>query len=321
MDRSQSTPTSVPPKRRFARTRWLYQDQGRDVGPFRPDEIGELLTEQTINLDTLVRETASQQWKKLGAIPDFSSIVTEASENRVARAKEKAFDKKVRAAQTKRRLPLLIGAFITFSASAGGGWYAWTTYQAGETPPPSGYTQSLFRSLSLRSIPARAYLNTNGPIAWAEESVELRKSTKDTAAGKSKKDGSRSRLGTTRNRTANDLEPEKRTGGVRELSFEDESEGTGRELDGGDVQMVRNRAVPRLVRCAQSIASSQSNWPGTTVRFRILSSGKMGSIRIGANGRKNSSFVGCVRKALTSISIAPFDGPGRTLTVPLKVGR
>ena len=283
--------------------------------------MGELVTEQTINVDTLVRETTSQQWKKLGAIPEFSSIVAEATETRVARAKEQAFDQKVRAAQTKRRVPLIVGAILLLCASGSGGWYAWTIHQAGETPPSSGYTSSLLRSLTLRPVPARAYLNTSGPIAWAEENVELRKSTTDTNKRKTKKSGVRPRRGATRSRDANDLAPESPSSEVREFSFEDDNGNSGRELDGGDVQTVRNRAVPRLVRCAQSIASSSPNWPGTTVSFRILGSGQMGSIRVGANGRKHRTFVGCVKKALAGVSVQPFDGPGRTLTVPLKVGR
>ncbi|MEC8025356.1 MAG: DUF4339 domain-containing protein [Myxococcota bacterium] len=321
MVRSVSTPPPAPPARRFARSRWLYQDQGRDIGPFRPDEIGELLATKKITADTLVRETTSQQWKKLGSIADFTSTLQEAAETEAARAKEKAFEKKVIAARTKRRIPLVIGAATVLAAGAIGGWFAWHQYKAGDIAPSSGFTSSLLKSLALQPVPLRAYLKTSGPISWAEENVELRTSTKDTVRRKA--GGASRQKSATHNaarRGVNDLDPEAAPGGVRELSFEDDGNDIGRELDAGDVQYVRNTVAPRLVRCAQNVASNQPGWPGTSIRFSIANSGRLGSIRIGANGRKTASFVACVKKAIAGIKVKPFDGPGRTLTVPLRVG-
>ena len=323
MTPSVPTSTNSPLSRRFARTRWLYQEQGRDIGPFRPDEIGELVASQTIDANTLVRETTSQQWKKLGSIPEFSAVLGEAEQTRAARAKEAAFEKKVTAARAKRRLPLVIGGVALLVAGSVGGFFAYERYKAGDVAPTSGYTTALLKPLALQPVPKRSYLNTSGPIAWAEEKVNLRKSTKDKANRRANRatNGAKSTKGPRYHRGADDLAPEASNNSVRDLSFEEEEDSVGRELDSGDVQVVRNTAVPRLVRCAQTLASAQPGWPGTSIRFRIKNTGSIGSVRIGANGRANASFVGCVKKALKGVKVEAFDGPGRTLTVPLKVGR
>jgi len=301
--------------RKFSKTRWLYQLNGRDIGPFTPSEIQDLMRKGELDTDTRVRLTSGQQWKPAGQIPEFSKFYEKVLFERNKAAQERALDAAENAVRDNRKLPLYIARSVTGLLIIVGLTFGYTRWQAQHGTTPSGFTDSLVKSLDINTVAARAYLDTAGQIQWPSELVGQR------AAKKGKRTRSRATGGKTlptRSRTADDLTPQKTA--VTDFSFDSRTR-TGRELSRADIRKVRGAIVPKLVRCAQREANRKAGFPGTTVSFSIRPSGAVGRVRVGANGRRSGSFTACAKRAVNGVRVAPFDGGARTITVPLKVGK
>lgn len=301
--------------RKFSKTRWLYQLNGRDVGPFTPKEIQELMRAGKLNADTPVRLTSDQKWTPAEKIPEFKAFYEDIKTERNKAAQERALDAAENAVRDNRKLPLYIARSVAALLVMVAIIFGYNRWQASYGTTPSGFTDSLIKSLDINAVAARAYLDTAGQIQWPSELVSQRatkrsKRTKNRAAG--------GKPLPMRKRTADDLAPEKT--GVTDFSF-DSRQRTGRELSQSDIRKVRSAIVPKLVRCAQREANRKAGFPGTTVSFSIRPSGAVGKVRIGANGRRSGSFSSCAKRAASGVRVAPFDGGARTITVPLKVGK
>jgi hypothetical protein len=304
--------------RNFSKSRWYHQKDGRDVGPFRPGELKQLLLRGEVRADSSVRESAGTDWRPLHEIDGFVSILKEIKVELASRAQDRELDKQVDRVRKKRGVPLMLGVLAVLIVTIVGGWYGWQRLQSREAAAPSGYTTELYRNLELAEIPARAYLNTSGPIRWADEKIAVPPQPKEVA--KARKASTKRRSGPRYIKNGEDLAPEDNSG-VRDLDFSSDGAEAGRDLSMADVANVKNRTVPRLRQCAVAEATRNGAFPGTSVRFKILGSGKVGGLRIGKNGKRSGAFSACVKGAIANVSVGAFDGPGRTITVPLKIQR
>jgi hypothetical protein len=304
--------------REFRRTRWLYQKDGRDLGPFRPHEIRQLLESGDIAGTTRVRESAQTEWHEVREVKVFVEYLQEIKEQSVVKAKERELDKELDRVRSKRRAPLAAGLVVLLLLVAVGVWYGWLRYQDGQTAADAGVTSRLYRNLELPNLAITDHLQTGSEIEWADEQVKVR-NAKDHKARAAKKNVAKKR-GPRMVKTSDDLASEKVA--VRDISFGgDDGEAAGRDLMPGEITSVRSRAVPRLVKCATAEANRVADFPGTTVSFKLQTSGKLGAVKAGQNGRRSKSFMACIRGALGGISIQPFGGHARTVRVPLQVGR
>ncbi len=309
--------------RSFDKTRWLYQKDGRDMGPFSPEEIRELLRSNEINADTPVRESAHTEFHPVREVRAFVQFLEEIRQERARAAKEAELDREVDRVRAKRRAPRAILGMLLLALLAGGGWYGYTLWEGREVASRSGLTEGLYANLDLPELEEQAWMKTAGSVDWADEKIEVRAISDNTPRRKTKGNGGGEPKKTGYTNSHKDLGGCSSGGGVRDLSFGEG--GGGRALTTADVNRVSSKATPALVGCAQREANRQPNFPGTTVCFTLMPSGKMGRIRIGKNGAQSGAFVGCVKSALRKLSVASFDpnasGVGRTVRVPLRVGR
>ncbi len=315
MTKPSEPPPIAPPSRRtrsFAKTRWLYSEKGRDIGPFSPAEVEELIHSEQLIATTPIREVGQRRMHKVHDIQAFRDALQAVALRKENERKEQEMDRIETAVRSKRRAPLFIvfiGAVVTL---AGIGYAGWHLLQTSQTYPASNYTRVLWTDLSVNEIPNRAYVAKRARIEWADESVQWHEKSNRRSRKKSgKKTGPMVS-------SADDLAPMKAPKTVEEISFLSEG---GRELSNAEVNRVMRNMTPRLIRCAQQQANRQARFPGTTVRFSLLKSGKAGRIRIGKNGRRSSAFVQCVKSAIGTVRVEPFSGQGRVISIPLKVGR
>ena len=340
---THAEPARAPPGRTrvFAATRWLYQKDGRDVGPCSPAEVKGLLTSGEIGPETMVRDSARHEWHRVREVWAFVEFLKEIQTEREHSRQAHEFDKAV--TQHKKSTSGVwslvgVGALV---AAAVGGWIGWSQWSAWAQGAPTEIERTLIRELALPSVPAAPGLGETSPIAWAEESVHRRQARAQapSAPGEVKETAVRrprpaatakgSAVESTESGeaeggsylpTADDLSGAAKNAPVQEFSFED-GQKVGRELESSDVGAIIAEATPKLVSCAQKEASRSPGFPGTTVSFAIVGSGRMGSARVGHNGSRSKAFVACVRSALAQVKVSPFDGQGKTVSIPLRVSQ
>mgnify|MGYP003956001239 CR=1 FL=1 len=304
----------------FHRTRWLYQQDDRDVGPFSPVEIQDLIRQNVITIRTKIRRAARQQWIELGEIDHFAAYIHELAKERRRMERERELDQAENAVRNVQNRPKMFGVILAGVLILGSGVYGWMLWEKNTRGRATGYDNSLVRNLNLPEISSHKYLNTSGEIQWPSEKVPERKIRKRRmGSSKGVKRSKPAAAPIKRQGSADDLEPNSKPGQITDLSF-GSGGGVGRELSIADVHQVRTETVPKLIRCAQAQADKSAGFPGTTVRYTIKSNGRLGNLRVGKNGKRSRSFVSCVKRVIGSSRVAPFDGAGRTITVPLKVG-
>lgn len=305
----------------FHKTRWLYKKDGRDVGPFRPHELKDLIARKEVTSRTTVRELTSADWRSLESVSGFRELLAAIEVELANAADDRRVSEKYVGSKERRSLPFIIVGVVVFVAIGVGGYFGWQRYQAASAQVPSGITTDLIRPLELKALPERAYLNTAGPIDWAQEKVAIRE-VKDPQKGpdRPKRKPVARQATTTEARAggADDLADEG-TGEAQELDLTAGS--TGRDLGPGELAMVQQSAVGKLVACAQAEAERSDSFRGTTVQFALLPSGESGRVRLGKNGADSPAFASCVSGALSRIKVAPFDGTAQVIKVPLNVGR
>ncbi|MFT7625558.1 MAG: hypothetical protein ACI9WU_004749 [Myxococcota bacterium] len=312
--------------RPFHKTRWLYRHDGRDLGPFSPEEVKDLLRQSEIDLDTPVRESAHKEFHPVREVRAFGEFFKEIQGERKQQAKERELDHQEKQVRSGRRAPRMALMLLLIGILGAGGWYGWTLYQSRQVKSISGYGDSLFASLELTQVEQRAWMKTSNKVEWVDEKVKVRE-VKDKATKRASRSGTRKSSGGSAPAAYTDSHKDLGGcgggGGVRDLSFGDGE--TGRALSASDVNRVNGKATPGLVRCAQKEANRAPNFPGTTVCFTVQPSGKLGKVKFGSNGRRSSAFTGCVRSTLGKIRVPAFDANatsiGRTIRVPLRVGR
>lgn len=315
---SRTKPGPTEKRRRrvrdFNKTRWLYQKDGRDLGPYRPPEIKDLLRRGEITPDTQVRESASRDWHKVCEVKVFVEYVKEVQVEREQQAHEAELDRAVDRVRSKRRMPYMLVALLLVGALGGGGWYGWTLWQDRGAVGPSRYTSAMFANLELPEVSARAYLDTSGPIDWSKDEVQLRKAKPEKVA---KKKARKPRAGGTpraaNTGSSNDLADEAPKEHVMDLGS---GSSVGREFDFADKARIRQAVVPRLETCSNNEGLRNPKFPGTTVGVRVAPSGKM-SVRAGTNGRRSRAFMACARRSIRGLSVQPFDGTPVTIRVQL----
>ncbi len=313
--------------RDFKKTRWLYQKDGRDLGPYKPPEIKDLLKRGEIGPDTRVRESAHTDWHPIREVQAFVGFLEEIQNEQEQEAKEAELDRAETRVRNIRRMPKLMMALVFLGLVGAGSWYGWQRWSNRKAITPSGYPAMLLKALELPDIPEQGYLNTIGGIEWADEKVSFRQVADQVPTkrrGRTKAGSGGDDPGPMTG-SARDLSPGAcRVRKVRSLDFGGGG-GGGRALSASDVNAVSRKVTPKLIGCAQKEAARNSAFPGTTLCFSIMPSGGLGNLHIGRNGARSSAFKSCVRSSLRSVRVAPFDPMAsevaRTLTVPLKVGR
>lgn len=305
----------------FHKTRWLYKKDGRDVGPFRPHELKDLIARREVTSRTLVRELTSADWRTLEAIAGFRELLGTIERELANAEHDRRVGQSFSGAKRRRSVPFIILGVVVFAGIGVGGYFGWQRYQTASAQVPSGIATDLVRPLELKALPERAYLNTAGPIDWAQEHVAVRevKDPVKAEARPKRRPVARSAAPTEARAPGSDDLADEPEGEAQELDLTGGS--AGRELEPGEFAMLKQSAVNKLVACAQSEAESRDSFAGTTVQFALLPTGQIGKIRLGKNGSDSPSFASCARSALAGLHVAPFDGTAQVIKVPLNVGR
>ena len=297
----------------FHKTRWLYKRDGRDVGPFRPHELKDLLKQKALTETTQVRELTSTEWRVLQSVPGFADLIRAAATELERHAED-------RKASKQRVIPWVAISSAILILGGVGGYFGWQYMREKQPLSTSGIPTDLLRTLDLQTLPERAYLDTRGPIKWAEEKVALREVKAGATATKPKRRpvAAQSAPGEARAVGADDLADD--PAAVQEIDFSATAD-EGRELGPGELAMVRQSAISKLLGCAQAEAERSETFNGTTVQFSLLPTGSIGNIKLGQNGANSAAFGACARGALAGISVKPFGGGAEVIRVPLKIGR
>ena len=310
-------------------TRWLFRKEGRDVGPFDRTELKEYMVRGEVDVDTPVRALTSKEWTRLGDIEEFVGILHEIEVDRRARARDAAMDRAEDRMRSSHRAPLTLGLVSLVIVLGVGGWFGWQWWAGQNAARPSSYSDMLFASLEITELPLVGAVRAASDLDMDDEAMSESVRWKDEAKAAEGKAHHKRRRSGARNGsrprgapgTSDDLAPDERPA-VTDFSFEGGGGPTvGRSLDINDVNRVTSRATQRFVACAQEEAGRNPDFPGTTVSFVIQTNGQMGGLRLGANGSRAAAFAGCIKRAVRSISVSPFDGQGRRVRIPLRVSR
>lgn len=128
------------------KTRWRYERDGRDYGPFTANELRDEVMSLRIDTETPVFEEWSQKWYRVGDVAAFEEALLDAHKEREKQklqAITESTHKQVKSAQSRRWVMsnAMIAAIV--GATAMGGYILFMN----QNGAPSKLTTSLFKDL------------------------------------------------------------------------------------------------------------------------------------------------------------------------------
>ena len=167
----ETTKLRVP----FEKTRWRYQKDGRDFGPWSGREMLEHLWDEKIDAETQVYEEWNERWYRAGSVPKFAQELSRIQRDNESRALEHEASKTGEAVRSarKRHWGLAIAAIASIIAAI----VAITVLDTdGPHEPGSAALKGLYVSLSIPSLAPSDFTAQPNEAASAPQKEE--KSTK-----------------------------------------------------------------------------------------------------------------------------------------------
>lgn len=314
---------SVQASRFERKTRWRYQRDGMDFGPFAPKDLRAEMQKGQVDEDTRVFEEGQQRWVRVGDVPEFANYLFEVARERQRQTEHAEHERVEAAVRTAHKTRSWVSRVAVLAALGIAGAASWVALTAASTAP-ANMTKGMLRDLALGEVrPWTAPTEQTGyKLAIEQEIVPEEKKVEKTTgrrAGRRNDDGEPEAGGALVNTD--------RGGGavvsgssVTTMSFEDEDDGVTRALGSGEVQDVANRVGGKVRGCMASEAQRRPDFRGATVAFSLEPKGSIGGVRILNGGVVTSALVSCVRKATSSVHVEPFSGGGRRIEIPIAVG-
>lgn len=311
-------PVGRPP-RLNGKSRFRFQREGRDVGPFTLEGLQDEVEALRCPTDTLVFEERTQTWFRAGDHPGLAAIAKAAQDEAHRQQLMADTDRAAATVQTSHtRRWWLANAGIAAILGAGG-TAAWLLF--GSTPvAPTHQPYGILAPMSLERIAPWTPPSEDQifQLALAEPSApEPQKAT----AKRVRKPGSGGANAVERIDT-NDGGAA--VAGSMEVNYDFVDEvvaggGSARSLDEGEVRRLSARIGKRVTPCLEAEAERTPSFRGVTVEFTLEPSGSAAGIRLTDGGQVTTEFVRCVRQRVQGARVEPFAGAARLVRVPLRI--
>jgi hypothetical protein len=310
---------------RFERkTRWRYQRDGKDFGPFSPSDLRTRMSNGEISEDTQVFEEGQQRWFRLGDVPEFAAAMFEIARERQRKLEHQQHEQVEAAMRSAHKTRGWISRVAIVAVLAAAGGTAWIVMNA-HSGTPAAFAKSMYKTLELGEVhewtPPTAESGFKLPI---DKEILPEVAKPEKAARKSSGKRGDSASGSA---SGGGLVDSDKSGGavvsgssVTTMSFDDDSESGSRTLGAGEVQEVANRVAGKARGCFAAEVQRRPEFRGATLSFSIQPSGTLGGVRLQEGGMVTSALVSCVRKATGGVRIDPFAGGGRRIEIPIAVG-
>lgn len=299
------------------KTRWRYERDGRDYGPFTANELRDEVMSLRIDTETPVFEEWSQKWYRVGDVAAFEQALLDAHKEREKQqliAITENTHKQVKSAHSRRWF--LSNAMIAAIVGVTGmGGYVLFMNQRGA---PSQIATSLFRDLGLGVVTPWTQPRSEDVFRLPiDKPTEPKESGGDTKRGK-RRDGATGR-GSDVQLVATDSDHA--IGEATSLSFEDMEIG-GNDLpplEDAELRDTASRAAAKAKHCFAEEAERRPGFSGATIVFSLEPTGKVGSVRLKEGGMVTPGLISCVRERVQSVKTREFGGASRTVEVPVAV--
>jgi putative lipoic acid-binding regulatory protein len=331
---------SVDEQERFRkRTRWVYYREGVAYGPFRVDEILELIQKRELAPSVEVMEMGSSRRGPLNSVAFFAQALKDSEQAEVLRRDERDFERSRTSLGRSRtaRLVLINVALplLLLGALALGIWYG-VFYQGNQPRRGTLVEEELRAPLPLAAIPAE-------PVAPAPKVVfkeaqvakEADQGMQDYAlkvmakanqeneavpvlvqgAGEPKPLTLARETAKPARKAAGGAKAEKGEAGVGEdgaMTFtEDDLAAAPSAKD-----LVQDRLAPVLDECGDKLAAQVGQAVRLSATVQVKPTGRLASLRLSANletGLTDTRI--CVQAGMASIRVPPFEGPAFEVTL------
>lgn len=313
---------------RFERkTRWRFQRDGKDIGPFSPKDLRALMQKGEVTEDMQVFEEGSQKWHRVGDVPEFANYLFDIARERQRQLEHADHEKAEAAVRTAHKTRSMISRVAIVGVLGVVGAASWIALTSAATAP-ANLSKGLYRELALGEVRPWSPPSDDAAYKLAIEQEPLPEKKVEKAVVRKGGGSRRSDGGEAEGGGGGALVDTDRSGGavvsgskVTTMSFdEDDGGGATRTLSGGEVQNVANRVAGKVRGCMAGEAQRRPDFRGATVAFSIDPTGSLTGVRITNGGVVTGALVSCVRKATNSVHIEPFAGGGRRIEMPIAVG-
>ncbi|GMV42804.1 MAG: hypothetical protein AMXMBFR64_45200 [Myxococcales bacterium] len=310
---------------RFERkTRWRYQRDGKDIGPFSPKDLRTQMQKGDVDEDTQVFEEGQQRWVRVGDVPEFANYLFEVARERQRKTEHAEHERAEAAVRAGHKTRSWVSRVAILAALGVVGALSWVALTSASTAP-ANLARGMLRDPAFGEVrPWTAPTEQTGyrltieqeplPEEKKVEKAAIRKPGRRTVDGEPEPGGALV--------DTNQGDGAVVSGStVTTMSFDDEDEGGAtRALGSGEVQEVANKVAGKVRGCMAAEAQRRPEFRGATLAFSLEPKGSVGGVRILNGGVVTSALVSCVRKATGSVRVEPFAGGGRRIEIPIAVG-
>jgi len=307
IDRDQETTKIRVP---FEKTRWRYQQDGRDFGPWSGRQMLEHLWEETLDADSMAYEEWNEKWYRIGSVPEFAQELAQIERDNESRALEQEATntgKEVRSAR-KRHWSLAIAGTLSIIAAI-----AAITLLDADTPhnASSEALNGLYLTLV---IPALAQGD------FTIESTLQESTSADTTSPRKTKRRKKSGAGR--------LVP---TTGKGAVAYSSGSTEPTLDFTAKATPEEQSRFERRVQKRVQGLASPLGSCANRELNnhglirsgkfvFQVSKTGKISEARVVNSGRVSTEFLRCVKSAVKKFKVEPYSGSSIRVDYRLQVG-
>ena len=305
----EETKVRVP----FQKTRWRYQKDGRDFGPWTGKQMLDKLQSRDVDADTRAYEEWNEKWFRVGDVPEFASLLDTLRKEDANRALEQETartEAEVRSTRS-RRWWITLATALTLVATAIA--YLMLASQS-DNQPRSVILAGLYVALDIPDLNSDELLKTlqdekQAPVAIAKKKARTKKRTARGSTRPPKLISTDSQgtlvLGSDENEQS--------------LDFTKSVTPQEQERFESDVSQGLTKLKAPLRRCMEREAANRKDFQKAKLKIQISSSGRIGSARILESKGVTSGFLACIRRATSSFGVPPYGGSSYDVKLELSV--
>ena len=313
------SPTQV--QNHFERkTRWRYERDGREFGPFSADDMRRRIGMGDVHGDTRVFEEWQRQWFRLGDIAQFASALSRFQKEEEARnllVQSKRAERKVKRAQ--RSKGVMANGFL-LAAIGGASLAGWLIYNT-VSGDPSGVEEKLFHAMDITALPTwvEPAPESIPPVQIIEPRSKVEKRPRATRSGggggTAPKAGPWSIDELVSIGGGGAVISASSGGAAEDLRF-DQEEGAG---GSADIDGFMRQVSGPVGGCVRKEVEARPGFRGATLAVTLSPSGAPTGVRLKGAGEVSRSLIQCLRRATTKARIASFSGAPKHVDIPLTV--
>jgi hypothetical protein len=279
--------------------RWLVEKQGVDYGPFTSKQIIEKLFGEEIVADTNLYDIETDKRLSLSEHAVFDDALVSWVHEKAERDKRRAEEAREAADRRRTRMFMSVGLALLAIVGGLGGGFAW--YQSTLPKPEKAHLATLVSKWN-GALP-QILLPDEAPETPAEV-ADRAKARQVDASMKRARDEARK------------IAEEERLAASSELDGTTPAGGTGRTFDQGAMNALVAERNPQIIKCLQEEIRRDPGRRNFEIKATILPRGDVINVRMEGGTPSGNN---CVRSALGSLKVPPFDGTNQTLRLPFNI--